>query len=59
MLHTKYVSSGPHSFRKEDFGRFFSYIVLNKQTTPGCGHIEPHGLDWQDLCRGPLNIATN
>ena len=23
-----------------------------------CGQFGPQGLDWQDLCRGPLNIAT-
>ena len=26
--------------------------------TPGRGQFGPQGLDWQDLCRGPLNIAT-
>ena len=25
---------------------------------PGQGQFGPLGLDWQDLCRGPLNIAT-
>ena len=24
----------------------------------GCGQFETQGLDWQDLCRGPLHIAT-
>ena len=24
----------------------------------GCGQFGPQGLDWQDLPRGPLNIAT-
>ena len=24
--------------------------------TPGNGQFGPQGLDWQDLCRGPLNI---
>ena len=23
----------------------------------GRGQFGPQGLDWQDLCRGPLNIA--
>ena len=35
LLHTIYISRGPHGFRKKDFFKFF-----------------------QDLCRGPLNIAT-
>ena len=27
--------------------------------TPGaCGQFGPQGLDWQGLCRRPLNIAT-
>ena len=30
LLHTKYVSSGPHGFREEDF----SYIVLYNPMTP-------------------------
>ena len=24
----------------------------------GCGQFGPQGLDWQDLFRGPLNIAA-
>ena len=27
-------------------------------TPMGCGQFGPKELDWQDLCRGPLNIAT-
>ena len=26
MLHTKYISCGPHSFREEDFSRFFQLL---------------------------------
>ena len=59
LLHTKYVSSGSHVFREEDFLEFFRYIVQYKQMTLlGHGQFESLGLDWQDLCRGPLNIAT-
>ena len=54
LLHTKYISSGPHGFREEDFLSFAHY----KSMTLGCGQFGPQGLDWQDLCRGPLNIAT-
>ena len=25
---------------------------------PGAGRFGPQGLDWQDLCRGLLDIAT-
>ena len=27
--------------------------------TPGRGQFGHQGLDWQDLCIGPLNIPTN
>ena len=27
------------------------------QMTPGHGQFGPQGHNWQDLCRGPLNIA--
>ena len=42
LLHTKYIRSGPHGFREEDF--FLSF--------------GPQGHMWQDLCRKPLNIAS-
>ena len=58
LLHTKYVSCGPHGLREEDF-LSFSFISLWELMTPGaCGQFGPQGLDWQDLCRGALNIAT-
>ena len=57
LLHTKYVSCGPHGFREEDFLIFFfHYMGANDPRGVASG---PQGLDWQDLCRGPLNIATN
>ena len=31
----KYVISGPHGFREDNFLKFFSYIALYKHTTPG------------------------
>ena len=59
LLHTKYIISGPHGFREEDFFKFFfSIISLWELMTPGHGQFGPQGLDWQDLCRGPLHIAT-
>ena len=36
----------------------FSIISLQELMTPGRAQTGPQGLDWQDLCRGPLNIAT-
>ena len=50
-----------HGFKEEDFWRFFSYIPLYKHMSPPhpeCGQFGALGLDWQDLCRGPLKIAT-
>ena len=59
LLHTKSVSSWNHGFREEDLRRFFGYTVLYKQMIPlGYGQFGPIRLDWQDLCRGPLHIAT-
>ena len=54
LLHTKYKSCGPHGFR--DFIFFFKLFPLHNPL--GCSQYGPQGLDWQDLCRGPLNIAT-
>ena len=53
LLHTKYISSGPHGFREEDFLSFSHYKSMGAN-----GQFGPQGLDCQDLCRGPLNIAT-
>ena len=58
LLHTKSVSSGPHGFREDNFLRFFSYTVLYKHMTPGCGQFGPQRLDWQDLSGRPLHFAT-
>ena len=33
MLYTKYISSGPHGFREEDFFKFFP-LCLREFTTP-------------------------
>ena len=40
------------------FLSFFFIISLLELVTPGHGQFGPRGLDWQDLCRGQLNIAT-
>ena len=58
MLHTKYVSCEPDGFREEGFLSFSHYKSIGVQDPLGHGQFGPQGLDWQDLCRGPLNIAT-
>ena len=57
LLHTKYVSSGPHGFRKEDFLSFSHYKSMGVND-PGAWAIWTQGHGWQDLCMRPLNIAT-
>ena len=64
LLHTKYVSCGPHGFRKEDFlsfsyyksmgasdPHFSHYKSMGVHNPLGLGQFGPQGLDWQDLCR--------
>ena len=59
MLYTKYISSGPHGFREEDFFFMFShYKSKGVHDLLGRGRFGSQGLHWQDLSRGPLNIAT-
>ena len=55
LLHTKYVSCGPHGFREEDF---FSIISLWELMTPGGKPVWTPGACLAWLRRGPLNIAT-
>ena len=60
LLYTKYISCGPQAFREEDFFKVFSIISLWELIwLIWRGQFRPQGLDWQDLCRGPLNIATH
>ena len=35
LLHTKYISCGPHGFREEDFLKIFPIISLWELMTPG------------------------
>ena len=58
LLHTKYVSCWPHDFREEVTFLVFPIISLEELMTLGACQLEPQGLDWQYLCRAPLNIAT-
>ena len=57
LLRTKYISSGPDGFREGDFLSFSHYKSLGANEH-GAWPSGTQGLDWQDLCRGPLNIAT-
>ena len=42
---------------EEDFKSFSPLLVYGNSRSPGWGQFGPLGLDWQDLCRGPLDIA--
>ena len=61
ILHTKYKNSWANGFRD-----FFSKLLCHfksmgqwKLMTPlEHRHFGPQGHGWQDLCRGPLKIAT-
>ena len=44
LLHTKYLSSGPHGFRKEDFLSFFHYKSMGANDTRGVAGLDPRGL---------------
>ena len=57
-VQTKYISSGLHGFREEDFFFSFPFVSLWELMTPGAWPVWAPGLDWQDLRMGPLNIAT-
>ena len=58
LLHTKYISFGPHGFREEDVFKFSHYKSMGVHSPVGGCQFGPQGLDWQDLCRRPPNIAT-
>ena len=50
---------GPQfGFREEDFLSFSNYKSMGANDPWGVASLDPRGLDWQDLCRGQLNIAT-
>ena len=43
---------------KKIFLSFSHYKFMEANDPWGVANLNPTGLDWQDLCRGPLNIAT-
>ena len=56
MLYTKYTSYGPpERMIFKSFSQFKSMRVIYPQEH---GQFAPKGFDWQDLRRGPLDIAT-
>ena len=54
LRHTKYISCGPHGFREVDFLSFSHYKSMGANDPSGDASL----LDWQDLCRRPLNITA-
>ena len=55
MLYTKYINYGSH---RKDFIAFFHYKSLKTIDHKGLGQFASMGLDWQDLSRELLDIAT-
>ena len=44
MLHTTYVSCGPHGFREEDFLSFSFYKFIGANDPRGVASLDPRGL---------------
>ena len=44
MLHTKYVSCGPHGFREEDFLSFSHYKTMGANDSQAVASLGPRGL---------------
>ena len=44
LLHTKYISSGPHGFREEDFSSFSHYKSMGANDPQGMASLGPRGL---------------
>ena len=58
LLHTKHISCGSLGFREVFLKFFFSILSLWKLLIPWAGTVGPQGIDLQDICSGPLEIAT-
>ena len=54
LLYTKYISLGPYGYGIEDFQSFSNYKSMRAIDPNVHDKFSPKGLDWQDLCRGPL-----
>ena len=44
LLHTKYISSGPHGFREEDFFKVFLIMSMGANEPRGVASLDPRGL---------------
>ena len=44
LLHTKYISSGPHGFREEDFLSFSNYKSVGANDHRGMANLNPRGM---------------
>ena len=44
MLHTQYISCGPHSYREEDFLSFSHYKAMGVNGPWGVSSLDPRGL---------------
>ena len=55
LLHTQYISCGPHGFREEDVLSFSHYKSTGANGPRDLASLDPRGLN---LCSGPLHIAT-
>ena len=57
IFFTKYISCTVCLMvSEEDFFKFSHYKSIWELMAPRCGQFGPQGLDWRDLCRGPLDI---
>ena len=44
LLHTKYISSGPHGFREEDFLCFSHYKSMGANDPRSVANLDPRGM---------------
>ena len=44
LLHTKYISSGPHGFREEDFLSFSHYKSMGANDPWDLANLDPRGM---------------
>ena len=44
LLHTQYISYGPHGFREEDFLSFLHYKSMGANDHRGMASLDPSGL---------------
>ena len=44
LLHTKYISCGPHGFREKDFLSFSNYNSMGANDPWGVANLDPRGM---------------